>query len=517
MTESAASRIRVLHVDDEPDFAELAATFLERADERFTVETATSAKEGLDRVMEAPPDCVVSDYDMPEMDGIEFLTAVRKEYPELPFVLFTGRGSETVASEAISAGVTDYLQKGSGTEQYELLANRIDNAVRARRNARRADRQEELMRLTEFAGDTGGWELALSTEELLLTEGTKRLLGLSTDQTLSLSEALDCYHPDDREGIRAALDRAAETGERTAGTWRLETTQGVERIVDVTITPVEKEGTVRRLRGAVHDVTERRERECELEKKQQFIEQALDALDDLFYVVNTDGTLDRWNERVCEVTGYTDAELAEMEARELFSERERERVTDAIAHVLSMGQATVEADVLTADGEQIPYEFTGARLTDTEGAVTGLVGVGRDLTERQEREQWFRALVEESPAMISVVDANGRFQYQSPSVERVLGYDPEETIGDVAFEYIHPDDRDAIVCAFEAGVDNPAMTPIMEYRTRHADGSWRWVEVRGNNELANPAVEGYIVNSRDITARKRREESPERTIEWRES
>ncbi|QCC48787.1 response regulator [Halobellus limi] len=73
---------------------------------------------------------------MPATDGIEFLEAVREDHPELPFILYTGKGSEEVASDAISAGVTDYLQKGTGSEQYELLANRIRNAVEAHESHR---------------------------------------------------------------------------------------------------------------------------------------------------------------------------------------------------------------------------------------------------------------------------------------------------------------------------------------------------------------------------------------------
>ncbi len=107
--------IRVLHVDDDPDFGDLTATVLEREDERFVVETATTATEGLDSMWDRPPDCIVSDYDMPELDGIEFLERVREEYPEMPFILFTGKGSESVASQAISAGVTDYLEKTTGS------------------------------------------------------------------------------------------------------------------------------------------------------------------------------------------------------------------------------------------------------------------------------------------------------------------------------------------------------------------------------------------------------------------
>ena len=122
--------ITVLHVDDEPDFSEMVASFLASVDDRLDVRTATSPDEGERVLAERDVDCIVSDYEMPGRDGIEFLKSVRADHPDLPFILYTGRGSEEVASEAISAGATDYLQKQSGTEQYELLANRIRNAVR---------------------------------------------------------------------------------------------------------------------------------------------------------------------------------------------------------------------------------------------------------------------------------------------------------------------------------------------------------------------------------------------------
>jgi PAS domain S-box-containing protein len=134
------------------------------------------------------------------------------------------------------------------------------------------------------------------------------------------------------------------------------------------------------------------------------------------------------------------------------------------------------------------------------------LSVLRDVTDRRRRERRFRALVEESNDLIAVVDTDGSYQYVSPSVERILGYDPVEMIGETAWEYVHPDDREELVETFEHGVANPDANPVAEYRVRHADGSWRWMEARGNNQLDNPAVEGYVVNVRDVTERKERQQ-----------
>lgn len=138
--------IRVLHVEDDPDFADLTASFLERLDLGLTIETVLDAEAGLERLEEDEFDCIVSDFDMPGMDGIEFLKAVRGDFPDCPFILFTGKGSEEVASEAISAGVTEYMQKERGTDQYEVLANRIVNAVERHYSRSLVEESEQRLR-----------------------------------------------------------------------------------------------------------------------------------------------------------------------------------------------------------------------------------------------------------------------------------------------------------------------------------------------------------------------------------
>ena len=139
--------IRILHVDDDPELLELASEFIERADDALTVETETDPTAAAPRLERngGAIDCVVADYEMPGIDGLELLEAVRDTHPSLPFILFTGKGSEDIASEAISLGVTDYMQKQIGTDQYEVLANRIKNAVERLRAERELEHREAVI------------------------------------------------------------------------------------------------------------------------------------------------------------------------------------------------------------------------------------------------------------------------------------------------------------------------------------------------------------------------------------
>jgi PAS domain S-box-containing protein len=153
MSEYAGGVMRVLLVDDEPELAETASEYMEEEHERLSVVTAESAREGI-RKLDDSIDCVVSDYDMPGRNGLQFLRAIRDDYPSIPFVLLTGKGSEEVAADAVTAGVTDYVRKQSGTEQFEVLANRIITAVeKARAEAEARETNERLRNLFDRITD----------------------------------------------------------------------------------------------------------------------------------------------------------------------------------------------------------------------------------------------------------------------------------------------------------------------------------------------------------------------------
>ncbi len=124
--------IRVLLVDDEPALLDIGKIFLERTSD-MQVEPVTNASEALELLSSEPFDAIVSDYEMPGMNGIEFLKAVRKEDSHVPFIMFTGRGREEVAIEAINSGADFYLQKGGDPKaQFAELVHKITQGVRRR-------------------------------------------------------------------------------------------------------------------------------------------------------------------------------------------------------------------------------------------------------------------------------------------------------------------------------------------------------------------------------------------------
>ncbi|MDQ3318026.1 MAG: PAS domain S-box protein, partial [Actinomycetota bacterium] len=114
---------------------------------------------------------------------------------------------------------------------------------------------------------------------------------------------------------------------------------------------------------------------------------------------------------------------------------------------------------------------------------------------------------------IIVLDEEGTIVYESPAVERVLGYTQEERIGVGAFDLIHPEDRARVAEVFSEHRDRPGPFPTVEYRVRDKGGAWRRMEAIGENLLHDPVIKGIVVNSRDVTERRRTEEALEQSEE----
>jgi PAS domain S-box-containing protein len=364
--------LRLLHVDDELDFAEMAATFLERNDDQFTVETASSASDGLDRLTDTAFDCVISDYDMPGRNGIEFLETVREEYSNLPFILFTGKGSEAVASEAISTGVTDYLQKAGGTEHFALLANRINNAVELTRARRERKRHLNAIETTRegiaIFNDDG--------ELIYVNESFADLYGYDPEEMIG--EHWELIYRD--EDVSEVHDEILPTLE-VNGHWRGETiglrADGSTFVEDHMLASSDGGEVV----CTVQDITEYKDRKQELELKNRAMDEAPVG------IVITDPAQDDnpiiyANERFQQLTGYAEDEILGRNCRFLQGEdTDPEPVATMREAVDNQEPVTVELRNYRNDGAEFWTRVSIAPVKNDDGNVTHFVGFQQDVTK----------------------------------------------------------------------------------------------------------------------------------------
>lgn len=212
--------IQLLLVDDNSALLDLTATYLEREDDRFTIETATSGRDGLAALDKGRTDCIVSDYQMPDMNGLEFLNAVRTQYPDIPFVLFTGKGSEEIAATAIDDGVDGYLEKKTDTGQYAVLAQYVTTLVDKYSAERRLADLEQRKHLADGGGvalaDEGGrceTDAQLEARSVCLEIVTAVAAREGVDP-VTLTPPL--YEAIDPDALRALFEsRPTETDQRT--------------------------------------------------------------------------------------------------------------------------------------------------------------------------------------------------------------------------------------------------------------------------------------------------------------
>ncbi|MFC6953896.1 PAS domain S-box protein [Halorubellus litoreus] len=398
--------IRVLHVDDDDQFGELTASFLDRFG-AFDVRTHQRYEDAVDAVDAESFDCVVCDYDLGEYDGLDVLDVVRDDDPDVPFVLFTAKGSERVASDAIAAGATDYLQKGSGDpSQFELLANRIESAVsEARTRARLQESRERVRRLHAVARE---FETCTTDEDVYRTTLDAAEDILDFEWVFVLAPVGDRFEtrPRDREGEYLptegfGLDEGV-VGEtlRTGDAARIEDLQASsvakpsnDAFRAGLSVPVGDKAVLQAVSDEPGAFDEYDREHAELlashataaldrVESEQLYRTLVEQSHDGIYVYQG-SSFAFVNDRVGELTGYSTRELYEMDLWTLIHEDDREYVKET-ARTADEGPIVREARMVRADGEVRHMALSTAKITyDGEPAF---MGAARDITDRKRRE-----------------------------------------------------------------------------------------------------------------------------------
>jgi PAS domain S-box-containing protein len=502
----SSAPVRVLHVDDDPDFTEVVASTLESRSDRIEVVTATGASEGLDRLADANIDCIVSDYDMPGMNGIEFLRSARAECPEIPFVLFTGKGSEEIASEAVSAGVTDYLQKTGGIEQYKLLAKKVLDAVETARR-RRAHRQQFQ------AIETAQEGISILDEDRrfsYVNQAYADLYGYEPEEMIG--EGWEFIYPD--EEVPVVKNNILPAVEQE-GYWHGETiglrADGERFVEDHTLSTTDGGALV----CTVRDITDRKERQQDLVRKTRILDEAPIGIT-LADPRREDTPIVYVNDHFEELTGYDESEVIEENCRFLQGERtDPGRVAQMREAIESREQTQVDIRNYRADGTEFWNRVTIAPIEDDSGQVINWVGFQQDVTghhERVEALRRYQQIVDTMDEAACLYDEDGRFVVVNQNLADFYGKDPESLAGE----------RSTLIERIREAADGDPYADLVagEREERHGEveGSfpnqgYAVVSYRLSRLTTDGEFAGVVGVARDVTERKERERALERENE----
>lgn len=550
--------IRVLYVDDEEALLEITKLYLERNGD-LSVDTALSAMIGLEKFRESSYDIIVSDYQMPEMDGIAFLKAVRQQSVDIPFILFTGRGREEVVIEAINNGVDFYIQKGGDPKaQFAELTHKIQKAVSRRRaDLSRIESEKRLADIINFLPDATfaidrdgrviAWNRAI--EEMtgipaadMLGKGTyeyaipfygtrrKILIDLifEPDEILSQNYAhivrdkdiliADSTLPRPR-GMSVTLMGKASPLYNSSG----DIVGAIEAIRDIT----ERQKAENDLRAAYEQIAANEEELRDQLEKLVTNQEALahsegkfrdivETSPDLIWEIDERGVLTYVSPRFTDLIGYTPEETLGKPIFSFLPEEELPHLRELFSSITHTRELPGGFDVIARckDGNLITIEIRATIQTDSRGQLSGFRGIARDITEKRnaekalhESERRFRELAELLPQGIYEADTTGRMTYVNPCALKMYGYTEEDIEhGLYALTMIAPHDRERTAAAIrrmaEEGIH---LKGESEYMALRKDGTTFPVTIFSTPIYRDDRITGIRGILIDTTAQKEAE------------
>jgi PAS domain S-box-containing protein len=384
-----AAKIRVLYVDDESTLLELCKMFLERSG-NFAVTITTSAPEAIRILGQERYDAIVSDYQMPDMDGIELLKRLKATGDKTPFIIFTGKGREEVAIEALNAGADFYLQKGGEPKsQFADLSHKIKKAVEGRQTADAFKGSEERYRnlfhrilngfaVHEILCDDAG--KPYDYRFLDINPAFEKMTGLTRESVIgkTVLEVLPKTEPTwiERYG------KVALTGEPD---YFVEHSGEFDKFFEVTV----YQNAPRQFTTIFSDMTERKRAEEALRESEEKYRSYIDNAPNGVFIANEEGYYLEVNPAACTITGYTKKELLQMRIPDLLPDESYEVATRHFQRAIETGQAFGEFAFRHKDSSLRYWSVDAVKLSSTR-----FLGFVQEITGRKQAEEQLKLTVD---------------------------------------------------------------------------------------------------------------------------
>ncbi len=232
---------------------------------------------------------------------------------------------------------------------------------------------------------------------------------------------------------------------------------------------------------------------------------------DMLAIIDEEGNEKFISDSVENILGYTAQEILGSNSFSYVHPDDLDLVRQGFAELLEKPGVPFRGNYRhrTKDGNWVYLEAVGTNYLD-DPEIEGIVLNIRDITVHKQFEDSLKRsrahldkLVSNSNDILVIMDENGRELYVSETVEKVTGFSAEEVVGTVCLEHFHPDDVEFLTEKLREGIDNPGKPLRIEYRRKHKNGGWVYLEAIGTNFLDDPDIQGIVVNARDITERKK--------------
>lgn len=273
-------------------------------------------------------------------------------------------------------------------------------------------------------------------------------------------------------------------------------------------------------RRLAREIRRRTQTEAALRESEQRYALLAENISDVIWVMNLEQRLTYVSPSVERLLGYTQEEMLLRSLEEMLPPASLSIAQEALQQFFMRHAAgerfterrCFELEQACKNGATIWTEVTASALYDDAGIFLGFLGVSRNISKRKHTEQAlrdneerFRLLIQHSNDIIVIVDADGRQQYVSPAAERITGFTPEELQQKTVFEIVHPDDAVKMTDAFLFAHQHPRTLFSFTYRHICKDGSYKYLEVVGQNMLDHPLIRGFLGNTRDVSEWKQAE------------
>ena len=468
--------MKILLVDDDTEFLEQAKLFLEMNDSSFNVTVCETASNALGKLEDDNFDIIVSDYMMPVMGGLVFLKKIREKGDDIPFIIFTGKGREEVAMDALNLGADRYLQKGGDPKaQYGVLSKEIRQEVDRYRIRKKLREQEEMYKLvTESFYDMITLVDIKKNTIILVSNAVEDLLGYDPEELIGRI-FFDILHPEDKDEVYEKLTELIASGD-TEGMFndRVLCKDGGYKWIENRFRILADENSQPdKLLIVARDMTKHGVVTSELSSMAKKYRNIFESAWTAILVVEEDTTISMVNKRFEEITGYS-----------------REYIESGISWTEFVHQDDLERMFeyhikRREDPSSVPNEYE-ARLIDSHGDIKNVLlsvelieGTGKsvatllDITELHSLKDISRGLMDSDHIGVMIVQ-DGVIKEISPGVMHVLGYPKIEIIDKDPLKFVPDEEREEFHRIHQTTL-NRGQNGYKKHSLKHMDGSLRWV------------------------------------------